>query len=129
MIFQDPFSSLNPRQKIIDIISEAPLHHDLITKKNKKSFVEDILKKVGLGSDVIERYPHQFSGGQRQRIGIARALAVSPDLIVCDESIAALDVSIQAQVINLFLKLREDSVDCDCERLKSSRKARAKSRT
>ena len=108
MIFQDPFSSLNPRQKIIDIISEAPLHHDLITKKNKKSFVEDILKKVGLGSDVIERYPHQFSGGQRQRIGIARALAVSPDLIVCDESIAALDVSIQAQVINLFLKLRED---------------------
>ena len=108
MIFQDPFSSLNPRQKIIDIISEAPIHHKLISKKDKKYFVKDILNKVGLGTDAMDRFPHQFSGGQRQRIGIARALAVSPEFIVCDESIAALDVSIQAQVINLFLKLRQD---------------------
>jgi len=108
MIFQDPFSSLNPRKKVIDIISEAPIHHQLIDKQKKKSFVKDMLNKVGLNIDAMERYPHQFSGGQRQRVGIARALAVSPEVVVCDESVAALDVSIQAQIINLFLDLRKN---------------------
>ena len=108
MIFQDPFSSLNPRKKVIDIISEAPIHHQLIDKQEKKSFVADMLHKVGLNIDAMERYPHQFSGGQRQRVGIARALAVSPEVVVCDESVAALDVSIQAQIINLFLDLRKN---------------------
>ena len=108
MIFQDPFSSLNPRKKVIDIISEAPIHHQLITKQQKKSFVAEMLNKVGLNIDAMERYPHQFSGGQRQRVGIARALAVSPEVVVCDESVAALDVSIQAQIINLFLDLRKN---------------------
>jgi peptide/nickel transport system ATP-binding protein len=108
MIFQDPFSSLNPRKKVLDIISEAPIHHQLISKEDKKNFVAEMLNKVGLNNDAMARYPHQFSGGQRQRVGIARALAVSPELVVCDESVAALDVSIQAQIINLFLDLRKN---------------------
>jgi len=108
MIFQDPFSSLNPRKKVVDIISEAPIHHQIISNKDKKSFVAEILNKVGLNIDAMNRYPHQFSGGQRQRVGIARALAVSPEIVVCDESVAALDVSIQAQIINLFLDLRKN---------------------
>ena len=108
MIFQDPFSSLNPRKKVVDIISEAPIHHQIISNKDKKSFVAEILNKVGLNIDAMNRYPHQFSGGQRQRVGIARALAVLPEIVVCDESVAALDVSIQAQIINLFLDLRKN---------------------
>ena len=107
MIFQDPFSSLNPRKQVIDIITEAPLHHGLISSAEKKSFATEMLAQVGLDGDALMRYPHQFSGGQRQRVGIARALAVSPEFLVCDESIAALDVSIQAQIINLFMKLRD----------------------
>lgn len=107
MIFQDPFSSLNPRKRVIDIITEAPLYHKLITKPEKHTFAADMLQRVGLDPDTLERYPHQFSGGQRQRVGIARALAVSPEFLVCDESIAALDVSIQAQIINLFVDLKE----------------------
>ena len=95
MIFQDPFSSLNPRKRVIDIITEAPLYHKLITKSEKRAFAAEMLQRVGLDPDTLERYPHQFSGGQRQRVGIARALAVSPEFLVCDESIAALDVSIQ----------------------------------
>ena len=108
MIFQDPFSSLNPRKKVIDIVTEAPIHHGLIKGSEKREFAIEMLNRVGLDAEALGRYPHQFSGGQRQRIGIARALAVSPELLVCDESIAALDVSIQAQVLNLFVKLKQD---------------------
>ena len=107
MIFQDPFSSLNPRQRVIDIITEAPIHHKLINKADKRDFAARMLQRVGLDPDVMARYPHQFSGGQRQRVGIARALAVSPEFLVCDESIAALDVSIQAQILNLFVELKD----------------------
>jgi oligopeptide/dipeptide ABC transporter ATP-binding protein len=108
MIFQDPMSSLNPRLKVTDIISEAPLFHRLITRSEVDDYVAMTMQRVGLDPSYRQRYPHQFSGGQRQRIGIARALAVKPDFIVCDEAVAALDVSIQAQVLNLFMDLRED---------------------
>lgn len=108
MIFQDPFASLNPRMRVIDIIGEAPVTHGFTTAAQKDSYVCDVMKRVGLDPEYRRRYPHQFSGGQRQRIGIARALAVNPEFLVCDEAIAALDVSIQAQVINLFMDLRED---------------------
>ncbi len=108
MIFQDPFASLNPRMRVIDIIGEAPVTHGFTTAAEKDSYVCDVMKRVGLDPEYRRRYPHQFSGGQRQRIGIARALAVNPEFLVCDEAIAALDVSIQAQVINLFMDLRED---------------------
>ena len=107
MIFQDPFSSLNPRKRVVDIITEAPIYHKLITPSEKRTFATEMLQRVGLDPDTLERYPHQFSGGQRQRVGIARALAVSPEFLVCDESIAALDVSIQAQIINLFVDLKD----------------------
>ena len=108
MIFQDPFSSLNPRKRVIEIITEAPIHHKLIAPSEKRAFANEMLQRVGLDPDTLERYPHQFSGGQRQRVGIARALAVSPEFLVCDESIAALDVSIQAQIINLFVDLKDN---------------------
>jgi peptide/nickel transport system ATP-binding protein len=108
MIFQDPMSSLNPRLRVRDIIGEAPLVHGIVSKGELDEYVESVMLRVGLDPSYIKRYPHQFSGGQRQRIGIARALAVKPDFLVCDESVAALDVSIQAQVLNLFMDLRED---------------------
>jgi peptide/nickel transport system ATP-binding protein len=108
MIFQDPMSSLNPRLRVRDIIGEAPLFHGLIDADEVDDYVDEMMLRVGLDPSYRRRYPHQFSGGQRQRIGIARALAVRPGFLVCDEAIAALDVSIQAQVINLFSKLRED---------------------
>jgi peptide/nickel transport system ATP-binding protein len=106
MIFQDPMSSLNPRMQVRDIVGEAPLHHGIVKRTEFKAWLDALLLRVGLEPDYAERYPHQFSGGQRQRIGIARALAVKPDFLVCDEPIAALDVSIQAQIINLFMRLR-----------------------
>ena len=108
MIFQDPFASLNPRQRVSGIVGEAPLMHGLVTRSELDGYVDETLLKVGLDPDFRRRYPHQFSGGQRQRIGIARALAVKPDFLVCDEAVAALDVSIQAQVLNLFMDLREE---------------------
>jgi peptide/nickel transport system ATP-binding protein len=108
MIFQDPFASLNPRMRVEDIIGEAAVYHKMVQEKDKRAYVADVMGKVGLDPDYLRRFPHQFSGGQRQRIGIARALAVKPEFLVCDEAIAALDVSIQAQVINLFMDLRED---------------------
>ncbi|AEV34953.1 Dipeptide transport ATP-binding protein DppF [Pseudovibrio sp. FO-BEG1] len=108
MIFQDPMSSLNPRKRVSDIIGEAPRVHGLVSKAELSDYVDQMLLRVGLDPDFKTRYSHQFSGGQRQRIGIARALAVNPEFLVCDESIAALDVSIQAQVINLFMDLRAE---------------------
>jgi peptide/nickel transport system ATP-binding protein len=107
MIFQDPYASLNPRARVEDIVGEAPLVHGLTTRKDRAAYVAETLQRVGLDPGFVRRYPHQFSGGQRSRIGIARALAVKPEFLVCDEAIAALDVSIQAQVINLFMDLRE----------------------
>lgn len=108
MIFQDPYASLNPRLRVRDIIGEAPVAHGLIPASQQDEYVADLLRKVGLDPALARRYPHQFSGGQRARIGIARALAVQPELLVCDEAVAALDVSIQAQVLNLFMQLREE---------------------
>ena len=108
MIFQDPLASLNPRMRVRDIIGEAPLVHGLVASSEAEAHIDDTMLRVGLDPSYKRRYPHQFSGGQRQRIGIARALAVQPEFIVCDEAVAALDVSIQAQVLNLFMKLRED---------------------
>ncbi|MFK5595386.1 oligopeptide/dipeptide ABC transporter ATP-binding protein [Methylobacterium sp. HMF5984] len=108
MIFQDATASLNPRLRVLDIVGEAPVAHGLVAARDKRAYVADQLARVSLGADAMARYPHQFSGGQRARIGIARALAVKPRMLVCDESVAALDVSIQAQVLNLFLELRRD---------------------
>ena len=107
MIFQDPYASLNPRMRVEGIIGEAPLVHGLVSRADFPNYVTEMLHNVGLDPDFRKRYPHQFSGGQRSRIGIARALAVKPKFLVCDEAVAALDVSIQAQVINLFMDLRE----------------------
>ena len=108
MIFQDPQDSLNPRMTVGSIISEPMFEHQRLKVKQRRERVEQLLNSVGLDPYVTNRYPHEFSGGQRQRIGIARALALSPDFIICDEPIAALDVSIQAQVINLLEDLQEE---------------------
>jgi len=108
MIFQDPFTSLNPRKKIETIIGMPLEIHYRIHGKEKRWRVLELLEMVGMGADHIDRYPHEFSGGQRQRLAIARALALNPDLIICDEPVSALDVSIQAQILNLFRKLQDD---------------------
>ena len=108
LIFQDPFSSLNPRMRIGDIIGEAPEFHGLVPAGTLDDYIDDLMTRVGLDPAYKRRFPHQFSGGQRQRIGIARALAVNPEFLVCDEAVAALDVSIQAQILNLFMQLRAD---------------------
>jgi peptide/nickel transport system ATP-binding protein len=108
MIFQHPYASLNPRMRVADIVGEAPLVHGLIEAREQQEYVAELLLRVGLDASLVRRFPHQFSGGQRARIGIARALAVKPEFLVCDEAVAALDVSIQAQVLNLFVKLREE---------------------
>jgi peptide/nickel transport system ATP-binding protein len=107
MIFQDPYASLNPRMRVRDIVGEAPAVHGIVARADLAAYVDQLLRRVGLDPSYVRRYPHQFSGGQRARIGIARALAVKPEFIVCDEAVAALDVSIQAQVLNLFAELRE----------------------
>ena len=109
MIFQDPYSSLNPRKTVLDIIAEGLDVHGLVkNEKERRARVEELLETVGLNKEHINRFPHEFSGGQRQRIGIARALAVEPEFIIADEPISALDVSIQAQVVNLLKKLQKE---------------------
>lgn len=106
-IFQDPYASLDPRMKVSDIIAEGMRIHHMASKSEEREIVQDLLKQVGLQSEHANRYIHEFSGGQRQRIGIARALAIHPEFLVCDEPISALDVSIQAQIINLLREMQE----------------------
>lgn len=107
-IFQDPYTSLNPRHTIYEIVSEPLLVHGIIQRKQARERVGQLLERVGLSADYMNRYPHAFSGGQRQRISIARAIGLNPKAIICDEIVAALDVSVQAQIINLLLELKEE---------------------
>jgi oligopeptide/dipeptide ABC transporter ATP-binding protein len=107
-IFQDPYASLDPRMRVGDALAEGPVVHGLSSRREARAYVAEWLVRVGLDPAFADRFPHQFSGGQRQRVAIARALAMQPDILVCDEPVASLDVSIQAQIINLFLQLRRD---------------------
>jgi len=108
IIFQDPYSSLNPRMTVLDIVTEGLVEHKIISKNKRKEKAVMILEKVGLDTDYIYRYPHEFSGGQRQRVSIGRAISMDPQFIVCDEAVSALDVSIQAQIINLLIDLKNE---------------------
>ena len=107
VVFQDPFASLNPRHTVVDLLTEAMVAHGLATRRTRDAEARCLLAEVGLPGDILDRYPHAFSGGQRQRIAIARALALSPRAVICDEAVSALDLSVRAQILNLLLDLRD----------------------
>ena len=107
VVFQDPFASLNPRHTVVDLLTEAMVAHGLATRRTRDAEARRLLAEVGLPGDILDRYPHAFSGGQRQRIAIARALALSPRAVICDEAVSALDLSVRAQILNLLLDLRD----------------------
>jgi ABC-type oligopeptide transport system ATPase subunit len=109
IIFQDPYSSLNPRRKVYETIAEPILFHNIVPKNDVKDKVMEIFKSVGLDEDFVNKYPHEMSGGQRQRVAIGRALATNPILVIADEPVSSLDVSIQAQIVNLFIDIRESA--------------------
>ena len=108
VVFQDPFASLNPRHTVLDLLTEGMLAHGLATRENRRNHAQRLLRSVGLRDDILDRYPHAFSGGQRQRIAIARALSLNPRVLICDEAVSALDLSVRAQILNLLADLRDE---------------------